>query len=155
MGICNLCKRYKPNIVLMAKDGSKRGRPLKSDYEKLSQIIEFQLSQKDMDCFNDEFAKSGETYRKQFFMKAIRNYGNVRSIIQDREANNLAIQKVMGDFGHVSSNVNQVAHAVNILASNATSEELLQKMEEMIEHLKKVEKQIEKLNQISIQIQGL
>lgn len=133
----------------MDTEKNKGGRPKKEYSQTNCRNILFELNVEQKNTFEREFAKSGERHKKTFFMKAISNYNSVQSVVKDRELLSQKLVKVIGDYGHLNSNVNQIAHQVNVLGYAITEEQMSAKLDEVHASLSDIKKQIEKLLEIT------
>ncbi len=129
----------------MATSSGKRGRPQKGDGDKVSKMIVFKLNKNEHEKFEEYFKKSGFKTKKEFLLKSVENARVANDIVTDRISLLKDLAKYKSDFGHIGSNINQVAHIVNSIGYASTEAEIASRLAEMTGYLDMVEK---KTNQI-------
>lgn len=130
----------------MATSSGKRGRPTKEETSKVSFRISFDVTETEKNEFKTHYerylavCKNTKATKKDFFLEAIRNIETTNAVVSDRFQMLKDLAKYKSDFGHIGSNINQVAHIVNTVGYATTEVEIAQKLEQMTKYLEMVEK---------------
>lgn len=123
----------------MATSSGKRGRPQKEDAEKVSRQLVIKLNPEEYDLYLRLYKESGFKTRKDFFLKSIENAKTTSGIIKDRLNLLKELAVYRSDFAHIGSNINQVAHVVNIGGYAANDAEIANHLQKMNEYMQMVE----------------
>lgn len=122
------------------------GRPVKEHQQKNCRSILFEVNESEWNTFIEEFQKSKEHYKKAFFFKAIKKYNMDTTASIDSCGVQESLMALKTEIEKIGTNINQVAHKVNLFGFDSSSAEIAEKIDELKVLMETANKVIGKIN---------
>lgn len=98
------------------------------------------MSEKEYQEFEKAVTDSGARDKKSFILQCASMGETLKAIQQDRMQLLKELAGYKSEFGHIGSNINQIAHFCNASGMASTDAEIAGKLDELTAHLDKIEK---------------